>query len=62
MEMTKETMTPEEREWRANREARHQWTLQLLNRRWRELQEAEAEPSTFRRRLFPWRIRIERIG
>jgi hypothetical protein len=62
--MTKRTMTAEEREWEANREERHQWTLRLLNSQWRELKERESsrEPSAVRRRLFPWRIRIERLG
>lgn len=61
--MTKKTMTAEEREWEASREARHQWTLRLLNSQWREVQERQSQPeSTVRRRLFPWRIRIERLG
>jgi hypothetical protein len=62
--MTKKTMTAEEREWEANRQARHQWTLRLMNSRWREIEnsESQAEPSAVRRRLFPWRIRIERLG
>jgi hypothetical protein len=62
--MTKRTMTPEELEWEANREARHQWTLRLLNKRWREIERREVsnEPSATRRRFFPWRIRIERLG
>jgi hypothetical protein len=57
-------MTAEEREWEANREARHQWTLRVLNGRWRALQEEESRgtSSAIRRRLFPWRIRIERLG
>jgi hypothetical protein len=64
MKMTKRTMTPEELEWDASREARRQWTLRLLNSRWREIEQQEAgqEPSATRRRLFPWRIRIERLG
>jgi hypothetical protein len=64
MGMTKRTITPEEREWEANRAARHEWTLRLLNSRWRKLQDREAAraPSAFRRRLFPWRIRIERLS
>ncbi len=62
--MTKRTMTAEEREWAANREERYQQTLRLLNSRWREAQarEQQPEPSALRRRLFPWRIRIERLG
>lgn len=61
--MTKRTMTPDELEWEANRRARHQWTLRRLNERWREIEgESTPEPSTARRRLFPWRIRIERLG
>jgi hypothetical protein len=62
--MTKRTMTPEELEWEANREARRQWTLRLLNSRWREAEarESHPEPSRARRRFFPWRIRIERLG
>jgi hypothetical protein len=61
--MTKRTMTAEEREWEANREERHEWTLRLLNSQWREVKERESqrEPSAVRRRLFPWRIRIERL-
>ena len=62
--MTKRTMTAEEREWEANREERRQWTLRLLNNQWRELKERESssKPSAVRRRFFPWRIRIERLG
>ena len=62
--MKKKTMTAEEREWDANREARREWTLGVMNRRWREIeaQESRQAPSTVRRRLFPWRIRIERLG
>jgi hypothetical protein len=62
--MTKNTMTPEEHEWEANRDARRQWTLRQLNGLWRETQAREAErtSSRLRRRLFPWRIRIERLG
>jgi hypothetical protein len=62
--MTKRTMTAEEREWAENREARHQWTLRALNSRWREIAESESQekPSAVRHRLFPWRIRIERLG
>ncbi|MDX6474847.1 MAG: hypothetical protein QOH95_358 [Gaiellaceae bacterium] len=62
--MTKRTTTAEEREWDANREERREWMLQLLNSRWRELQAGESRraPSAIRRRLFPWRIRIERLG
>ena len=62
--MTKRTMTPEEREWEENREARRQWTLRQLNGLWRETQAGAAKPtpSALRRRLFPWRIRIERLG
>ena len=54
----------EEREWAANRDERRQWTLRLLNSRWREVQaqEEQSRPSAVRRRLFPWRIRIERLG
>jgi hypothetical protein len=61
--MTKRTMTPEEREWEANREERYQWTLRVLNERWREMQHERARPagSGLRRRLFPWRIRIQRL-
>jgi hypothetical protein len=57
-------MTAEEREWEANREERHQWTLRSLNTQWRELKERESQgqPSAVRRRLFPLRIRIERLG
>ena len=62
--MKKKTMTAEEREWDANREARREWTLGVMNRRWREIeaQKLQQAPSTVRRRLFPWRIRIERLG
>jgi hypothetical protein len=62
--MTKRTKTPEELEWEANREARRQWTMHLVNSRWREVEQQEARqaPSAARRRFFPWRIRIERIG
>jgi len=61
--MTKRTMTAEEREWEANREERYQWTLRALNARWREMQQRESRtPSSLRRRLFPWRIRIERLS
>ncbi len=62
--MKKKTMTAEQREWEANREARREWTLAVMNRRWREIeaQELRPAPSTVRRRLFPWRIRIERLG
>lgn len=62
--MTKRTMTPEELEWEANREARHQWTLRRLNGLWREVERQGAQPeaSAVRRRFFPWRIRIERLG
>ena len=62
--MTKRTKTPEELEWDANREARDQWTLRVLNSRWREVERRELanKPSATRRRFFPWRIRIERLG
>ena len=62
--MTKRTMTPDEREWEANREERYQWTLRLLNARWREIEQREQSHGTpsLRRRLFPWRIRIERLS
>ena len=57
-------MTAEEREWEANREARYQWTLRRLNETWRraQAQEAPHNVSPFRRRFFPWRIRIERLS
>jgi hypothetical protein len=64
MRMTKRTMTAEEREWEANRDARQQWILRQLNGLWRQTQAQDAQrtPSPLRRRLFPWRIRIERLG
>lgn len=66
--MTKSTKTPEQLEWEANRERRDQLIYRRLNERWREweLREAKAEqarqPPRMRRRLFPWRIRIERLS
>jgi len=62
--MTKRTMTADEREWEEGREARWQWTVRQLNKTWRDVQaqEAAGEPSTMRRRLFPWRIHIERLN
>ena len=62
--MTKRTMTADEREWEEGREARWQWTVRQLNKTWRDVQAQEAtkERSTMRRRLFPWRIHIERLN
>ena len=61
--MAKRTMTPEELEWEANRDARTQWVLRRLNQTWREIEQQEAPThSALRRRLFPWRIRVERLS
>jgi hypothetical protein len=62
--MTKRTMTAEEREWDESREARQQWIFRRMNRTWREVQAQDAARphSAVRRRLFPWRIRVERLS
>jgi hypothetical protein len=65
--MTKKTKSPDQLEWEANREEREQWLYRQLNEVWRESKAHEAEkpdPTPLRgwRRLFPWRIRIERLS
>jgi hypothetical protein len=62
--MTKTTRTADEREWDANREARRQWALEQTNRTWREVESGDGTRpvSAIRRRLFPWRIRMERLS
>jgi len=61
--MAKKTKTPEQLEWEAGREWREQFILRRMVALQRELQERETRPapSTLRRRLFPWRIRLERL-
>jgi hypothetical protein len=62
--MTKRTMTPEEHEWAATQEARWQWILRRLNAEWRETGSGDVprRSSPLRRRLFPWRIHVERLS
>lgn len=60
---TKRIPSPEEVEWEAGREWRERFVLRRLNALQHEMEEREqTEPATtFRRRLFPWRLRLERL-
>jgi hypothetical protein len=61
--MAKRTKSPEEIEWEATREERDRLLYGRLNeivRRAREREDRQA--PAWRRRLFPWRIRLERLG
>jgi hypothetical protein len=66
--MAKTTKTPEQLEWEANSERRDQMIYRRLNERWRESERREAKAaqmqgaSAWRRRLFPWRLRVERLS
>jgi hypothetical protein len=67
MTMTKRTRTAEEIEWEAGREWRERFIYGRLNATQREMVQREqqeqrrARVSRLRRRLFPWRIRFERL-
>jgi len=62
--MAKRKMTPEELEWESTREERERWMYRHMNKRWRETvaREEREKTSPSRRRLFPWRIRVERLN
>jgi hypothetical protein len=64
--MAKRTKTPEQIEWEAGREWRDRFVLGRMNELQREMmdrdEQGRQEPvSAVRRRLFPWRIRVERL-
>jgi hypothetical protein len=60
--------SPEEPEWEANRDRWDRLAFGHLNKRMREWEAREAaereraEKRPFLRRIFPWRIRIERVA
>ena len=63
--MAKRTKSPEELEWEALREERDRLLYRRLNeivRRSRAAEERRVRVPAWRRRLFPWRIRVERLG
>jgi hypothetical protein len=64
--MVKTTKGPEQLEWESDRARRNEMMYRRLNERWEVWEELEAQqegskqpPS--RRRLFPWRFRLERL-
>lgn len=61
--MAKRTRSPEQLEWEAMREERDRLLYRRLNEMVRRARDAEERPvRAWRRRLFPWRIRLERLG
>jgi hypothetical protein len=56
------TKSPEELEWEATRDERDRLLYGRLNELVRRARERDERPvPRWRRRLFPWRIRFERI-
>ncbi|HET7043721.1 MAG TPA: hypothetical protein VFI37_02625 [Gaiellaceae bacterium] len=60
--MAKRTKSPEELEWEAARDERDRLLYGRLNEIVRRAREREERPKSAWRRLFPWRIRLERLG